>query len=366
MKRIESLDYLRGAMAFAVMAYHFTSWSGLPQESESILGRLGIYAVSMFYILSGLSLALVYSGRINNGADIRDFAIKRAFRIIPLFWLVISLSVAERFLVSHFRGAPVDLSVFEVFANYSFLFGFLDPSLALTTGGWSIGNEVFFYVCFPFVILLAAKNRATIPLFFAVTTAIAIYFAYSALSPGKTLNEQWPTYVNSLNQIFLFASGIAIACYKTQIAALLNKAWMSLALIGIGCLVFCLYPITGDRINLVTAEERFILSAACMVVVAAVLTFNPSFENIGAAGLRVLGESSYALYLLHPKVYLVTNAIGTKLGAGKIVIAVAAVLVTLVASWLTYRLFETFFINAGQRITARLNRQRNTLRAAKA
>ena len=59
--RIESLDWLRGLMAIAIMFYHLTSWHISPLDSSNILGRLGIYGVSVFFVLSGLSMAVVYS-----------------------------------------------------------------------------------------------------------------------------------------------------------------------------------------------------------------------------------------------------------------------------------------------------------------
>ncbi len=64
--RVESLDYLRGLLAVSVMIYHYVAWSGVELGADTVLGRLGIYSVSTFYILSGLSLGLVYRGRINN------------------------------------------------------------------------------------------------------------------------------------------------------------------------------------------------------------------------------------------------------------------------------------------------------------
>ena len=50
--RIESLDYLRGIMALSVMIYRLTSWNLYHPDASTLLGRLGIYAVSIFFILS--------------------------------------------------------------------------------------------------------------------------------------------------------------------------------------------------------------------------------------------------------------------------------------------------------------------------
>lgn len=67
--RVESLDYLRGLMALSVVIYHYISWSMSTGSSvdvigsQFILGKLGIYAVSIFYILSGVSLAYIYEGK---------------------------------------------------------------------------------------------------------------------------------------------------------------------------------------------------------------------------------------------------------------------------------------------------------------
>lgn len=43
MKRYESLDWLRGLMAFAIMIYHLISWQVFHLESGSVLGNFGVY-----------------------------------------------------------------------------------------------------------------------------------------------------------------------------------------------------------------------------------------------------------------------------------------------------------------------------------
>ncbi len=140
-KRIESLDYLRGLMALAVMVYHYTSWTLGTVGVEHLLGKLGIYAVAIFYILSGVSLTLVYQDRIQQARDVYSFAVKRVFRILPLFWLSVVAALGFRFVEAWRAGAAFAVPWPQVFLNLTLLFGFVQPTAYLSTGAWSIGNE---------------------------------------------------------------------------------------------------------------------------------------------------------------------------------------------------------------------------------
>ncbi|WP_367892016.1 acyltransferase family protein, partial [Rodentibacter pneumotropicus] len=54
--RISSLDYLRGLCSFSIMIYHYMLWTGYKVDANDFISRMGIYGVSIFYILSGLTL----------------------------------------------------------------------------------------------------------------------------------------------------------------------------------------------------------------------------------------------------------------------------------------------------------------------
>jgi peptidoglycan/LPS O-acetylase OafA/YrhL len=54
--RLESLDWLRGSMALSILLYHL----GGPHDASTPLGKLAVYGVSIFFILSGLSMAIGY------------------------------------------------------------------------------------------------------------------------------------------------------------------------------------------------------------------------------------------------------------------------------------------------------------------
>ncbi|WP_447505644.1 acyltransferase family protein [Acinetobacter pittii] len=91
MKRFESLDWLRGMMAFSIMIYHLISWEVFHPQSGNILGNFGIYGVSIFFVLSGLSMGIVYNNYIKNFHTSIVFFIRRLFRLLPLLWIAIAI-----------------------------------------------------------------------------------------------------------------------------------------------------------------------------------------------------------------------------------------------------------------------------------
>lgn len=350
MKRIESLDYLRGLMALSVMIYHYVSWGVGPVGSEYLLGKLGIYAVSMFYILSGLSLGLVYSGKILSANDVGSFMIKRVFRIFPLFWLVLTASV----LGSVVSGKFGELDLYKVFLNYSLLFGFFDPSAYFNTGAWSIGNEMVFYAILPIIFLLSSRLAWILPFSVVLSIILGVYFAAYGLDSGKPLADQWGTYINPFNQLFLFMSGVALGVYG-KVATVKNS--VSVALLSVSLMVFCFYPVSGDSIAIVTGVERFVFSFSCMAFVAGLYFLNPSFKAAPAKVLGFFGSACYSIYLLHPVVAKVIVGLSVKVGVGVAAGYIASAFVTLAVSWVVFNYLEKPMMSAGKKAASIFERK---------
>jgi exopolysaccharide production protein ExoZ len=199
-----SLDYLRGLCALAIMLFHFIGFSrNVVFDSAHFLGRMGVYGVSIFYVLSGLTLFMVYGERLN----LLEFYVRRFFRIFPLLWVVIFLSILIR--NSH---PPLNL----IILNVSGLFGFVKWWGYIGTGVWSIGNELVFYASFPLIIFLIQRNRSLFLLFASLIFATYLAFAFVILDEHNTLSEQWRNYINPLNQVGLFLAGIFIGLLFRQ------------------------------------------------------------------------------------------------------------------------------------------------------
>lgn len=351
--RIEALDYMRGLMALSVMTYHYTGSAFGTLGGETVLGKLGIYAVSVFYILSGLSLAIVYAGKIAALPDVGRFWIKRVFRIFPLFWLAVTAELLLNAAGNLADGGQWGVSVYRVFLNYSLLFGFVDPSAYLPTGAWSIGNEMVFYVFLPLVFLASRRFKLAVPLTAAFSLLCGLYFAFGALQPQVALADQWAAYINPFNQFFLFMAGVVIGVYGRPSTHNRQRA-LYLALALVCALLFAVFPAHGDKAEIASGLPRVVLSTLCILGVMFVYFANPAIKSFPARILAFFGEGCYSIYLLHPLVAAPFLFVSLRLGLGKpgwiFLIAAAA---TLTVSWLTFRFLEAPMMGVGKRIGTR-------------
>ena len=352
MKRIESLDYLRGLMAVAVMAYHYKLWATGGVDDVGLLARLGIYAVPVFYILSGLSLTLVYNDRLYSWSQNVAFVVKRVFRIFPLFWLVVTLVLIKNWV----SGSGVDASAYKIFLNYTLLFGFVDPSAYLSVGAWSIGNEMVFYVFFPFVFALSSLFKNFFPLAVAVGFLIGLYFAFFVINDWEGLSDQWGWYVNPFNQLYFFLAGMAIGRWGNGFLKL--RRGVGYFLIVLTAVVFWLYPVVpadgGALIALMSGKERVVFSLLSILFVWLVYVVNPEFRSVLARMLAFLGRGCYSIYLMHPVVAMAFVPLLLAGGFYKTNAYLVCFGVTLLVSGLTFRFVERPMMDAGKRVSERL------------
>lgn len=342
--RLHNLDYLRGLAAFGIMVYHYTSWTFGHFSSETFLGRVGIYGVSVFYVLSGLTLYYVYHHKmLPSTADLKGFAKKRFFRIFPLLWLA---TLAAVVLSRKYPGTE------KLFLNLSGLFGFFGWDAYITTGAWSIGNELVFYFFFPVFILLSRKSKAGLTVLSLIILAIYVYFAFFRLDPARSLGDadQWRNYVNPLNQVFLFLGGFLIGLTLRNTTV---PVFWTLIILLAGLALFIFYPAQGDTIQLVTGTNRLVFTACCFMVCISFYKLRVDLPEVINKPLRLLGEASYSVYLLHPLVYSVVGKAVVFAGRHSLPIAdsvkiALSIILTLITGYFVYERFEKYFMRMGK------------------
>ena len=349
--RLHSLDYLRGIAALGIMLFHYFGRFYNEFTADSVMGRIGVYGVSIFYVLSGLTLYHVYFNKMKPSRnDLIDFFIKRAFRIFPLLWLVIAFTFFE------FIKKP---GFVTVFLNLSGLFGIVQWDAYIGEGVWSIGNELVFYLFFPLFVFFSKRESKNYLIFISVLLlGIYLYFAFIKLNTRQTLGHQWSLYINPLNQVFLFLGGYLIGYLFSH--SQLSRSINLLLLIS-SVLVFFLYPADGDSITLVTGINRIIFTCLCFTICYSFYKSQIELPRFAEKYLSTLGKASYSVYLLHP----VTAYYGTvsfhviekyifSIHVPMMLQYLIIGIFTLLMSNFVYLKFEKYFMGKGRVISGKL------------
>lgn len=337
--RINSLDVLRGLMASGIMVFHNYITFFRSGDSSSLIEKIGIYGVSIFYVLSGLTLYLVYKDSLRPEIkSISSFFIRRIFRIYPLMWLVIFLTMIAK---GYFHPWKV------VVLNLTGLFGFVFRTDYIAVGQWSIGNELVFYLFFPLFFFLSRFSRVLFYISLLISLGVGLYFCFYVLQPAQTLANQWDGYIHPMNQLCLFSGGIFIGFLIHKV----NFSKHSIAIRTIffaSLLAFIFIPVAGDTINLVTGLNRILYLLICYLI-----CFTSYFQKFNApTAIRSfftrLGEASYSIYLLHPIFTILVKKHFPDLSP--ILSIGICILSSLLTSFVVYASIEKYFMALGRKI----------------
>ncbi len=266
------------------MLYHYFFLG----KNDLLFGKLGIYGVSVFFILSGLSMSIVYNGYTHDSRSVVSFYAKRFFRIAPLYILACVAVLVLNGIDSY--------DIKQILLNVFVVFGYVDSTLAIPMGGWSIGNEMFFYFLTPLILYIYDKRKSWGNVFLFVTIIIGLYFSFIGLDSSESLQNQWKTYVNPFNNLFLYVIGIAM--YYNFAKFDINNKKISI-LLFVSFLLFVLYPYS-TTIDIVTNVGRIIF-----VIISAIWVFcffKMKIKSVSKTGklFEMFGIATYGVYILHP------------------------------------------------------------------
>jgi len=303
--RLLALDGLRGVAAVAIVIHHAWMFSahGMTLADRALDEmRLG---VTLFFVLSGYLVfgpfvAAALDGR--DQPDRRRYALKRAARILPAYWLVLLGAFALTAATNHpMRVEAQQLPLFLVFAQNQVeaVRGHLDPPL------WSLVVEASFYVLLPIVAIAVARlgrdRRAQLLLVLALGGA-----GLACCALGTALH--WPRTVTDslLTTLPLFACGMAVAVV-THGRTFGARTGLALALGGVPFVLAG--AIVESAAGLEAGALRFLVSdfpaAVGFALIVAALAATPlRARPLVAAPVLFAGTVSYGLYLWHfPVIY---------------------------------------------------------------
>lgn len=147
-----SLDGLRFICITAVIWHHSPIWQTLPETFR--LASRGFVGVDFFFILSGFLITTLLLreesavGRVN----LWDFYWRRALRILPIYYLVVTLAGMYEISV---KGDDAAREILPFY--YLFLANFLIGDITFLTPTWSLSVEEQYYLIWPALLLLLPR-----------------------------------------------------------------------------------------------------------------------------------------------------------------------------------------------------------------
>jgi peptidoglycan/LPS O-acetylase OafA/YrhL len=290
--RLKSLDFLRGIAILGVVCFHVNGLFPADNSALQLVAGQGFFGVQLFFVVSALTMCLMWERRAGEYYPTVKFYIRRFFRIAPPFWLaIIFYSWLGAGQASEW--APAGLSVRHFATTAAFVHTFWPDTInSVVPGGWSIGVEMLFYLFFPFIISWRCRPHIFLLIAFAIylfnifavrPTSLALLHSY----PYPSLVQQF-LYFQFFNQAPIFLAGIWLYKFlhlpeKSYFwPAIIGLIWIALAfflkvVLGFNSAPFFWLPIAG-------------LLLAAYVVLSLQISWWP---------LNRLGAMSYSIYLTH-------------------------------------------------------------------
>ena len=323
-EKIPILDAMRFVAALTVMLVHY----------ELIMGHFVLYgaaatsALSWFFVLSGFILSYTYPA-LQGSAPYKRYYLQRLIRIFPVYWLAVIVSslfvslaylncgevffteVNRPFVMRYDLPEPLDVSFWAMatFRHLTFTQSLSNiETLNLVFNGplWSLVLEMYFYLCFPLLLILLRKINTKVRVAFAFVGFYLLQFLLIQINlpdaeQYSLLNLNIPVYTNPLIRGIEFIFGMLV--YKAFVlyphrtnAEDTETKWVA-ATIAVACYIASV-SVAHNYVPYQYSMYFATVPSVCFLVFALSRMnwqANPSASRVCA----VLGGLSYILYCFH-------------------------------------------------------------------
>lgn len=357
--RYPLVDSVRAIAALLILAYHaaFVLGGLTPDGAGRWLAHLNV-GVPLFFAISGFLLyrpfvAARLAGR--PAPRLRAYAIRRALRIVPAYWLaltVLALVLGRAEVVDGLGGA---------LTYYGFAQAYGSGSI---TGGigqaWTLGVEVAFYALLPLALLVRSRAaRAHWGLVLATVLSSVAWKAVVVEGVDPAGGAYLPLLIALPAAADLFAAGMALALLTAdprgpgRAGAVVERApWLAwLAALGAFALLGTDWPAAGPLASVLRdrALEAVVVLGLLAPAVLGTRGGGTVRRLLAWRPLAWVGLVSYGVYLWHLDVLRELDRAGLP-GPAVVVLGLAGSLGLGAASWYGV---ERHAIRAGRRSSGR-------------
>jgi peptidoglycan/LPS O-acetylase OafA/YrhL len=265
--RLGELDGLRAISIMLVLGSHMLPLGPKSLQLNHVAGAMGM---SLFFALSGFLITSTLLAR----PRVTDFLVLRLARILPLYFLYLTLVFA-------FWDHGLERLLMSVLFTINYQGQYLDT---YTGHLWSLCVEIHFYLAIAFSV--AVGGRKAIWIVWPACLAITML----RIGAGEVISIRTHHRVDEI---------LAGACVAT-LYGMFGMKWLNdRRLMLIGILAFALWVIGSHPSGGLAQYLRPYGSAGCL---AATIWASPSMLRrlLTSRPFRYVAEISYALYIVHP------------------------------------------------------------------
>jgi peptidoglycan/LPS O-acetylase OafA/YrhL len=292
--RIPSLDGLRALSIALVMFSHLLGTRGFPLGERALgaAGDLGYLGVRVFFVISGylITLLLIAEHDRRGRISLREFYIRRAYRILPAAYAMI-LAITLAAVVGDLSLQPADvISAVTYTTNYHYARSWELGHL------WSLSVEEQFYLVWPaLVVLFGARHLVALSAALLVLAPVFRLIAwFHAPSPDDVVMEAYPCIMDAI------AAGCLLAGARRWLDGKRGYRWLTGGwgfLLVLGAIAATQIP--SDRILFDYIVAPSVMNVALALVVDRCVRFPGDLFGrvLNWRPLVFVGTLSYSLYL---------------------------------------------------------------------
>jgi exopolysaccharide production protein ExoZ len=284
---IFSVQILRAVAALGVVLYHFQLDLQRHLGLTNLLPNLqwGSCGVDLFFVISGFVMVYASEKLFGTQGGSGMFLVRRLIRIVPLYWGTTTIYLVLAITAAHISHKTYSLGMIVtsyLFIPWSSPEGFVEP---IVGQGWTLNYEMMFYLVFS--IGVGLQRRAAVTVIAAVLVGVVVVGSSVDALPLPVSYWCKPIILE-----FVFGMLLGIG----YLEGLRLPRWVAFALVCTGAtLMACAFYSFGDSFS--HRELRCGLPA--MIIVAGSVFYASPARSSSWLWLAVIGEASYALYLLH-------------------------------------------------------------------
>jgi peptidoglycan/LPS O-acetylase OafA/YrhL len=344
---IPSLDGLR-AVSIAIV---FLAHSGL----KGIVP--GFFGVTVFFFLSGYLITTLLRIEFEHSGDLDliGFYMRRAFRIWPLFYLVLIVATGLTWLDVYGPPLPLDPTLvamqFAHLANYAIVkAGWYLGRSPETWVYWSLAVEEHFYLVLPVAYLAMLKAR--LPAYrqagiFLAVCAVTLAWRFVLVFAFDATKERMYVSTDTRIDAIVFGCVLAVLYNPALDAPPCSERWLKRFWFPLGLVLILLSFL--PRQPWFDQTLRYTIQGVALLPIFLVAVRWPDWwpcRPLNQRWVRTLGVLSYAMYLVHTTVIRLVEQVTQS----RLAVALLSALATLGVSFLLHRAVEVPFIEWRKRL----------------